>query len=108
MVVCSLVSGRAIYLIFIKRRRPCVVLDPDGRAGVPVCVVLQESLRLGVSSHLHLVQLGLFPLVHGDGPHEAEVDAEAAVLAGALQADPDAVGHGHPLRVVRAALEATL
>ena len=58
--------------------------------------------------HLHLVELRVLPLVHGDGAHEGEVDAEAAVLPAALQADPDAVGHGHPLRVVGAALEAPL
>ena len=58
--------------------------------------------------HLHLVELRVLPLVHGDGAHEGEVDAEAAVLPAALQADPDAVGHRHPLRVVGAALEAPL
>ena len=54
------------------------------------------------------LHLGLLPLVHGDGAHEREVDAEAAVLPGALQADPDAVGHGDPLGVQGAALEAFL
>ena len=58
--------------------------------------------------HLHLVELGVLPLVHGDRAHEGEVDAEAAVLSAALQADPDAVGHGNPLRVVGAAFEAPL
>ena len=36
------------------------------------------------------------------------MDAEAAVLPAALQADPDAVGHGNPLRVVGAAFETPL
>ena len=58
--------------------------------------------------HLHLVELGVLPLVHGDRAHEGEVHAEAAVLSAALQTDPDAVRDGHPLRVVGAALETPL
>ena len=58
--------------------------------------------------HLHLVELGVLPLVHGDRAHEGEVHAEAAVLSAALQTDPDAVGDRHPLRVVGAALETPL
>jgi len=54
------------------------------------------------------LQLDVLPLVHGDGTHEGQMDAQAAMLAGALQADPDAIGHGNPLRIVSSALEAFL
>jgi hypothetical protein len=41
-------------------------------------------------------------------PHEADVDAHAPVLAGAVEADEDAVGDGRPRRVARAAVKARL
>jgi hypothetical protein len=41
-------------------------------------------------------------------PDKGEVDAESPVLSGALQADPNPVGDGHPLRIVGPALETFL
>ena len=60
------------------------------------------------AAHLHLAQLVVAPGVHLHGPHEAQVDAQAAVHAGALQAEENAIGDRRPLRVRVAAVEAFL
>jgi hypothetical protein len=44
----------------------------------------------------------------GCAPHKADVHAQAAVHAAALEAHEDAVGHGRPLRVARVAVDAGL
>ena len=69
---------------------------------------LEKDFGLPVASGLHLGQLGVLPLVHRDGPDKGQVDTEAAVLAGTLKTDPDAVRDGHPLRVQGVALETGL
>lgn len=65
-------------------------------------------MKIKKNTYLHFLELAVLPLVHRDGSHEAEVHAEAAVFSRALEADPDAVRHRHPLRRVRVALEAVL
>lgn len=57
---------------------------------------------------LHFPEVGVGPGVHGDGADEAEVDAEAAVLAGAVEAHEDAIGDGSPLGVLLVAVDAGL
>ena len=41
------------YLILVQGSRPAVPLRPDGSTGVPVGVVLEEGLGLGVAASLH-------------------------------------------------------
>ena len=47
-------------------------------------VLREELVELLVAARLHFLDLDLEPGVHGDGSNEGDVDAEAAVLAGAL------------------------
>ena len=47
-------------------------------------VLREERVELLVAAGLHFLDLDLGPGVHGDGSDEGDVDAEAAVLAGAL------------------------
>lgn len=75
---------------------------------VPVGLSFEKDSRVAVAPDFHLFQFDVFPLVHRDGSDKGKVNAEASVLAGALQADPYAVRDGHPLGVVCAALEAFL
>ena len=68
----------------------------------------EEGIEGGVAAGvgLHFGEVGVGPGVHGDGADEAEVDAEAAVLAGAVEAHEDAVGDGGPLGVLLLAVDA--
>lgn len=60
-----------------------VVLGDDIRL-LGDAVAGEEGVELLVAAGLHLLDLDLGPGVHGDGSDEGDVDAEAAVLAGAL------------------------
>lgn len=60
-----------------------VVLGDDIRL-LGDAVAGEEGVELLVATGLHLLDLDLGPGVHGDGSDEGDVDAEAAVLAGAL------------------------
>ena len=40
------------YLILVQRSRPAVPFRPDGSTWVPVSVVLEEGLGLGVAASL--------------------------------------------------------
>ena len=75
---------------------------------VPVRLISQKILGSLVPADLHLLQLHVLPLVHGDGPDEGEVDPQPPVFARALQTYPDTIGDTHPLWVVAAALETFL
>ena len=66
----------------------------------------EKSLGFLVPANFHLFNLNVLPLVHGDGADEAEMHAESAMLARALETDPYPVGDADPLRVQSAALEA--
>jgi hypothetical protein len=99
---------KKINLILVKSGGAGVVLDGDGGVGVPVVVRLEEDLGFPVPADLHFSQLGVLPLVHRHGPYEREVDANAAMLAGTFETNPDAVSHRDPLRVEGIALEARL
>ena len=74
----------------------------------PIISILtfEESLSLVVAADFHLFDLDVLPFVHGDGPHETQVDTEPSVLPGAFQADPHSVRYADPLRVQSSALEA--
>lgn len=108
----GLTPGSALGLdqdfVFVEGGRPGVVAVGQRVRGVPVRLALQELLGPPVSPGLHLGHLGVLPLVHGHGADEGEVDAQTAVLARALQTDPDAVRHGDPLGIVGPTLEAAL
>nr|GMC87180.1 hypothetical protein TEA_016824 [Ipomoea batatas] len=71
-------------------------------------VLGDEGIEVIVSPKLHFSELDLGPGVHGDGSDKGDVDSEAAVLAGALQAHEDSVGDGGPLRVLLGAVDADL
>ena len=57
---------------------------------------------------LHLSELVVAPAVHLHGANKAQVHAEAAVLARAVQAEERPVRHRRPLRVRVATVEAFL
>ena len=42
-----------LYLVLVERSRPRVPFGPDRGTGVPVGVVLEECLGLGVAASLH-------------------------------------------------------
>eukprot|EP00475_Leptophrys_vorax_P014285 TRINITY_DN2067_c0_g1_i1.p1 TRINITY_DN2067_c0_g1~~TRINITY_DN2067_c0_g1_i1.p1 ORF type:complete len:257 (-),score=-49.76 TRINITY_DN2067_c0_g1_i1:304-1074(-) len=108
--VCRRAPGAASYkhieLIFIVLRGGTSILFRDGRRLVRVGVSVEEIGPCGVAAHLHALHLRLGPRVHTDGAHEADVDAEAAVRAGALETEEDAEGDRRPLRVLAAAVGA--
>jgi len=47
-------------------------------------VLREKGVEFVVASSFHLLDLDFGPGIHGDGSNEGDVDAEAAVLAGAL------------------------
>jgi hypothetical protein len=61
-----------------------------------------------IDKDLHLFELSVLPLIHADGAHKGQVDTKTTVLAGAFEANPNSIGHRHPLRVVGPTLEAFL
>nr|GMD43457.1 hypothetical protein TEA_016824 [Ipomoea batatas] len=69
-------------------------------------VLRDEGIELVIAAHLHFPELDLGPGIHCHGSHEGNVDPEAAVLAGALEAHEDAVGDGRPLRILLRAIHA--
>lgn len=90
------------------RRQPLFVLLPD-LALIPLLdgrvlkrpalrhgdrVLVEEPLPDVVPAVLHALGLGVLERVHGDGAHEGDVHAEAAVRAGAVQADEGAEFRG--------------
>ena len=80
----------------------------QAHAGIVVGLRLEELARLLVAADLHLLQLDVLPLVKRNGAHKAQVNAQTAMLARALEAYEDAVGDAHPLRTVRSTLETEL
>lgn len=81
------------------------VLPPDP-THLGIGVALKEFAPARVAAEAHALNLGLLEGVHGDGADKRDVHAEAAVDAGAREADEDAeLGRG-PLRVGRAAVAA--
>lgn len=64
--------------------------------------------HVGADTYPHHLQVLFRPRIHLHRPHEAKVHAQAAVLAGALQAHEDAVGHRRPLRLRLQAVHAFL
>lgn len=89
-----------------RRRVGVVLLDDLGVLGDSVSG--EEGVEGVVAAGLHFLELDLGPGVHGDGPDEADVDAEAAVLAGALEAHEDTVRDRGPLGVLLGAIDAGL
>jgi len=72
-------------------------------------VLREESIEIIVSTAgSHLLELEIGPGVHGDGSDEADVNAEAPVLARALETHEDAVGDGRPLGILLGAVHADL
>lgn len=95
-------------LIAVESRCTSIILVHHRQRIVPVVLGVEKAARLAIAAHLHLLQLRVLPLVHGDRPHEAQMHAEAPMLARALQAYPNAIGHRGPLRVEGVALETRL
>ena len=100
--------GQRTNPIAVQGSRSRTVLPLDRHRLVPVVLRVQKLSRLPIAAHLHLLQLDVLPLVHRHGPHEGQMHTETAVLARALETDPDAVRHRDPLGVVGATFEAFL
>mmetsp|Transcript_11488 Transcript_11488/g.28966 ORF Transcript_11488/g.28966 Transcript_11488/m.28966 type:complete len:641 (-) Transcript_11488:46-1968(-) len=71
-------------------------------------VLAEKVVHALVAAELHLLQLVRVPGVHANRPDKADVHAEAAVLAAALQAHEGAIADGRPLGVLGGAVHAHL
>lgn len=88
----------------VPLRNSCVV--PAEAAQLRVGVGVEEGLPVVVAAVAHALDLGLLEGVHGDRAHKGDVYAQAAVDAGAGQANEYAKFRGGPLRGGRVAVAA--
>lgn len=100
--------GQCLDLVPVQGGRLRIVSLLDRLVLLPVRLVVKELLGPLIAAHLHLGQFNVLPLVHCHGTNERQMHAETTVLATALEADPDTICHGHPLRVMRPTFEASL
>jgi hypothetical protein len=73
-----------------------------GRQTVP----LKKLLQLSISTLQHFDDLGIIPMVHGDGTYGGNVDAQPAVISRTLYAHQGAVTDGGPFGVLAIAIDA--
>lgn len=104
----GLALSQSRYFVAVQGSCLGIVSLLDRLVLLPVRLVFEELTGPLITTSLHLFQLQILPLVHGDTADEGQVHSQATVLAAALQTDPDAIGHRHPLGVVGTTLEAFL